>query len=111
MLVDLGKQLKFPQEIVMTTKRPDIVMWSASRKKVVLLELTVPWEERMEDAFERKMAKYEELVAECQEKGWKCWCLPVEMGCRGFAAQSLWRALRILGITGKARKKVVMEAG
>jgi len=109
--VDLKGQLKFPQEILSTTQRPDVVMWSSSTKMVVLLELTVPWEERVEEAYERKMAKYQELVLDCQEKGWKCWCFPVEVGCRGFVAQSLWRALGSLGISGKARRKVVSDAG
>ena len=86
-------------------------MWSVSSRKVVLLELTVPWEERVQEAFERKMAKYQGLVAECKEKGWKTWCFPVEVGCRGFVAQSLPHALRQLGITGKSRRKVVTEAG
>lgn len=47
MRVDLKKQLKFLEEI---TLKPDIVLWSRASKQVVLLELTVPWEERMEDA-------------------------------------------------------------
>lgn len=31
---------------------------SESTKQVVLLELTVPWEDRLEEAFERKLSKY-----------------------------------------------------
>ncbi len=61
MEVDLGKQLRFPPHITETTLRPDIVLWSDSLKSFLMLELTVPWEERMEEAFERKRAKYEEL--------------------------------------------------
>ena len=45
MLVDLGKKLKFPQEVTHTMLRPDIVMWSKSPKLVILVKLTVPWEE------------------------------------------------------------------
>ena len=57
------------------------------------------------------MSKYQGLVADCQDKGWKAWCFPVEVGCRGFVAQSLCRGLKNLGITGKARRKVVTAAG
>ncbi|KAK0136942.1 hypothetical protein N1851_026875 [Merluccius polli] len=32
---------------------------------------------------------------------------PVEVSCRGFAGQSLWRALGLLGIEGPARKRLV----
>ncbi len=59
LLVDLEQQLKFPNRIVTTTLRPDVVLLSDSTKQVVLLELTVPWEDRLEEAFERKLAKYE----------------------------------------------------
>lgn len=44
---DLDRQLKFPAEITMTALRPDIVLWSASAKAVIMVELTVPWEEQM----------------------------------------------------------------
>ncbi|CAC5382484.1 unnamed protein product [Mytilus coruscus] len=54
MLVDLKQKLQFPPQIAVTNQRPDIVIWSASTKQAILLELTVPWEERIEDANERK---------------------------------------------------------
>ena len=57
--VDLGSQLKFPQHVVKTTLRPDIILVSEATKNVVMLELTVPWEERMEEAFERKREKHD----------------------------------------------------
>ena len=66
--------------LVCTTLRPDIVMWSTSTKQLVMIELAVPWEERIEDAYERKKANYQELVEESKAKGWKVWCFPVEGG-------------------------------
>ncbi len=54
MEVDLGRQLQFPQEICSTTLRPDMVLWSAAVKSVILIELTVPWEEGLEAAYERR---------------------------------------------------------
>jgi hypothetical protein len=36
-----------------------------------MLELTVPWKERIDEAFAGKKAKYEDLVEACQEKRWK----------------------------------------
>ncbi len=70
-MVDPGKQLRFPDITASTTLRPDMVLMSEVTKQVVLLELTVPWEEWMEEARERKKAKYAALVAECRENGWK----------------------------------------
>lgn len=106
--VDLKKQLKFPQEILDTRLRPDLLLVSQKSKQVVMLELTVPWEDRMEEAFGRKKAKYEELVEACQQKKWIASCFPIEVGCRGFAGQSLWRALSSLGIVGESRRKTIL---
>lgn len=74
---------------------------------MVLIELTVPWEERMEEARERKLRKYQALIFESQGKGWKAWNLLVEVGCRGFAGKSLWRALGLLETEGPVRKRLV----
>lgn len=93
-------RMQFSTEEASTNKRLDVVIWSPSSRQVIIVELTVPWEERMEDAYERKMGKYQELVADCQERGWRVWCFPVEVGTRGFVGQSLWRALRVIGVIG-----------
>ncbi|XP_052795695.1 uncharacterized protein LOC128228426 [Mya arenaria] len=73
MLVDLGEKLKFPEEVAHTTLWPNIVLWSRSPKLVVLVELTEPWEERCEEAYELKKGKYQDLVDTCKERGWKTW--------------------------------------
>ncbi len=65
MKVDLGGRLQFPQ-IVQTTLRPDVVLWSEEAKKIILIELTVPWEEGCEEAFERKSANYQDLLYDCR---------------------------------------------
>ncbi|XP_069118928.1 uncharacterized protein [Argopecten irradians] len=104
---DLNGRMTFPPEIAVTNQRPDIVIWSSSSKQAVLVELTVPWEDRINDAYERKQAKYQDLVSDCQQRGWRMWCLPVEVGCRGFVGQSMWRALRIIGITGIERRRLI----
>ncbi|VDI43857.1 Hypothetical predicted protein [Mytilus galloprovincialis] len=72
--VDLGKKLRFP-DIVPTNLRPDMVLWSTGSKK-----------ERCGEANERKRVKYDELLAECRDRGWQSWNFPVEVGCRGFHA-------------------------
>jgi len=54
MQVDLGGKLVVPQEIASTNLRPEIVLWSRSRMRVYFIELTVPWEELVAEAYERK---------------------------------------------------------
>lgn len=108
--VDLGRQLKFPEAVAETPLRPDMVLISGAAKKVVLLELTVPWEERMEEAHERKRGKYAELLEKCRSNGWNASCHPIEVGCRGFVGQSLCRAYRMLGITGASQRGAIKSA-
>ncbi len=105
--IDLRRQLKFPEYIVATSLRPDVVLTSESTKQVVLVELTVPWEDRVEEANERKRANYSELVTECRSNGWKARGEPVEVGCRGFAGQSLTRTLKLLGVKGQLCRKAI----
>nr|BAC82598.1 reverse transcriptase [Takifugu rubripes] len=105
--VDLGRQLNFPEHISATSLCPDMVLTSESMKQVVLVELTVPWEDRLEEANERKRAKYANLVIECQNNGWKARCEPVEVGCRGFAGQSLPRTLKLLGVKGQLCRRAI----
>ena len=65
MATDLHIQLQFPAEVAVTGSCPDIVLWSTSPKQVAMLELTVPWEKRMEEANERKRSKYQQVVEVC----------------------------------------------
>ncbi|XP_069134316.1 uncharacterized protein [Argopecten irradians] len=104
--VDLNQRLKFP-DIVPTNLRPDMVLWSPGSKKIIIIELTVPWEERCSEANERKRIKYEALLLECREQGWQTWNYPVKVGCRGFPAQSVWRMLSALGLAGRTRRAAV----
>ena len=108
--VDLGKQLKFPARITPTRLRPDMIIVSDSTKQLIILELTVPWEERMDEANDRKRTKYQELVDDCKRQGWRTHCEPLEVGCRGFAGRSLCKVYTLLGLTGEAKKKAIRSA-
>lgn len=64
---------------------------------MVVIELTVPWETRCQEAYEREIVKYKDLLMECREAGWQTWSIPVEVG-------ALWLSSSIMlendGITG-----------
>lgn len=64
-------------EIVTKSLRPDMVLWSNSVRVVIMLELTVPWEEGTEVAFERKKKKNNKLSVACTGAGWKVSTYPV----------------------------------
>ena len=56
---DLGSEpLQFPTEVAATTLRPDVVIYSRTKKIVIMLELTVPLEDRSHLAHDRKTSKY-----------------------------------------------------
>lgn len=92
-----GKKAAVPPD------RPDIhedlFLWSEEAKKISLIELTVPWEEGCNQAFERKNAKHQDFLHDCRGKGWQAWLFPVEVGCRGFILPSVWRMLTAIGPT------------
>ena len=76
-----------PHDLVLTEQIPDLVIIdrSATPAKVVLLELTVPWDSSnsFQNALERKTARYERLAEDLRDKGYTTLNLPLEVGCRG----------------------------
>ena len=109
MIVDLETQLKFPRHIAVTSLRLDLILHSDNTKQCIIWKLTVSWEEYITLANKRKKSKYQELVKQCQQKSWKIHYDPIEVGCRGFAGQSLGRALAKIGIVGAARVKALKD--
>ena len=108
-LFDLGEGLVFPPEIAATNQRPDIVIFSRSLRQVILIELTVPLEDRVSDAHSRKHDRYLPLLVNCESNGWHATHFPVEVGCRGFVAFSLTRCLKDLGFPTYWAKRVRNE--
>ena len=63
MLADVGRQLQVPQCVVVTALRPDVVLYSEYERTAYFTELTIPIEDALEEASERKELKYVDLVA------------------------------------------------
>ena len=97
-LFDLEEQLQFPVEIAATTLRPDVVMFSQSKKTVVILELTVPLEDNSGSAHDRKTTKYSALVSACEENGYRTHFFALEVGYLGFCPHSLLHCFEALGL-------------
>jgi hypothetical protein len=96
------KTASFPISISATEKRPDIVIWSTSARKVIIGELTVPAEEEISNAHNRKLSRYESLVADCIGQGWQVTLLPFEVGCKGFVGYSFVKFCKNLGFPRSA---------
>ena len=101
--MDLDKKLVFPSEIVTTNLRPDLILWSTSQKSVVMVELTVPWEAAVGEAFERKRLRYSDVAAAAEHRGWNA----QEFGCRGFVASSTTKLLKGMGVRVQALHKAI----
>ena len=84
-------QYNFPQEMVCTNSRPDIVVWDQAT--ITIIELTVPFELCFNAAVQRKMDRYAELRSSCQEAGYKADILTIEVGSRGFINTPSFNAL------------------
>ena len=110
-LADLDTRLVFPRHIVVTDQRPDIVMYSNGSKVVVMIELTCPSEENCERQHEAKLDRYTDLKADCEARGWKVYLYAVEVGARGYTAQSLSSCLRALGFGYRQCRRCLEEAG
>ena len=84
----------FPPEIYSSNERPDIVIWSAVLRKVILIELTCPAEEGILPAQARKEAKYnDDLVPGISGQEWTSVLMTIEVGVRGYVATSVRRCL------------------
>ena len=60
-ITDIEHHFIFPTEIALTTQHPDIVIWSVKLKKGFVIELTVPFEENFDWAYQHMLEKYEDL--------------------------------------------------
>ena len=103
MQIDFTKEsVPFPVHICVTEQRPDIVLFSDSLKKVILVELTCPAEENIADARLRKKIKYTPLKYQITDNDWECHHYTIEVGAREFVSDSVPRLLRRLGSTNSS---------
>ena len=111
MQADLDGHLKFPKEVAVTDKRPDLILISTESKKVGLVELTIPSEERVEVSGEMKKTKYAPLQQEGKTNGWNVQVWTIEVGCKGFPASSMASFLKDLGFAGGERNRILKKIG
>ena len=109
LLVDLIHRLVIPAELATSNLRPDIIFCSTALHKVFIIELTVPWEDSIFEAYERKKSKYTELAAEMESNGWHTDICPIEVTARGFVARSTVNLLRKLGLVGQELRRITKE--
>ncbi|GFN97280.1 reverse transcriptase [Plakobranchus ocellatus] len=72
-----------------------------------MVELTVPYESRMEEAHSFNEGKYLDLTKELKKEGYEAKEMPVEIGARGFVGSSAYGLLSKLSIGGNKRTKAL----
>jgi len=97
----------FPPALALTLQRPDILLYSQSLKRVVLIELTCPCEERFEASQKYKLATYRNLIEQIKGNGWGVDYFPIEVGARGYCSTSVRRALSCLGLSSRQTKTLM----
>ena len=100
-LSDLGGNLVIPSTIVISSLRPDIFIFSKLTKTVIILELTCPCEENMEEWHSVKFNKYNPLASAIKCNGWKTYLFPLEVGARGYCSSTVRSCLSRLGLSNK----------
>ena len=79
-----------PPDILVTAEKPDIViidpmLASPSGKPfITIIELTCPWEERLDQAREHKTEKYSSLIQNITDTGHPVQFIPLDIGVRGI---------------------------
>ena len=100
-LADLKDDYIFPGHIAVSALRPDIVLYSNSLKRVIIIELTCPCEENMEAWHSTKQTKYSPLINIIFGNGWFVDFFAVEVGARGYCSRSVTTCLKRLGFDNK----------
>ena len=95
----------FPFQLALTELHPDILLYSKSSKRAVLLELTCPCEENMESWHSQKLNKYTPLAKVIEGNGWAIDLFPVEVGAQGYSSSLLSICLKRLGFNNKILQK------
>ncbi|GFR67894.1 polyprotein [Elysia marginata] len=96
---------KHPDVIRRSTLRPDIVIHSLSTQQFIMVELTVPYKSRMEQADTYKKEKYLGLTKELEESGYRAKTMPIEIEARGFTGSLAYYLLSKISISGKNELK------
>ena len=106
---DVERMRHYPQVLVESGKRPEVVLSSSKADTFVLVELTVPWEDMMGRSNSLKEDRYMDLTMDLKQKGYKVWCFAFEFGARGMVSRSTYTFLREIGLTSKVRSKAMAD--
>ena len=90
-----------PPDILVTPEKPDIVIiqdpeTASTKRHITIIELTVPWEERLKASREYKIDKYTPLVSDLRAAGFSVDFIPLEVGVRGIINQENKESIKLI---------------
>ena len=81
--LDAGGGRVFPPNVIVTSQRPDMVVINSELRRVIIFELTCPFDSNVGTAHDYKMGKYASLVNDLQGDGYIVDLFCVEVSVRG----------------------------
>ena len=96
-LADVKGDYLFPFQLALTELHPDILLFSKSSKRAILLELTCPCDKNMENWHCQKLNKYTSLAKVIERNGWVVDLFAIKVGARGCSSKLLSICLKTLG--------------
>ena len=106
LLADVKGDYLFPFQLPLTGLHPDILLFSKSSKRAVLLQLTCPCEEDMEKWYSQKLNKYTPLAKLIERNGSAVDLFAIEVGARGYSSKWLPNCLKRLDFDNKIFQKI-----
>ena len=73
-----------PPNVISTSQKPDIVIHWPTDRRVILFELSVPFEPNIRNAHRTKLDRYSSLVSDIIDAGFDCSLVAIEIGSRGL---------------------------
>ena len=100
--INIPPPTTIPFECSPTNLVPDICLFWKNLKKLVIIELTVPFEFNVDKAHVRKCNKYAPLVADIENSGYEVSLICLEVGSRGYITpDNIHRLKEILKMCNK----------
>ena len=99
-----------PPDILVTPEKPDFVIINRLIKHITIIELTCPWEERLDEARRLKTEKYTPLVTDIQQKGFSVEYFPLEVGARGIINKANKETIKDISIYTNTNAKKLIKA-
>ena len=100
-----------PPSIAVTESRPDIFIYSVSAKYAITIGNTSGCEENFSARHEDKLNRYGPLDDAITSNGWKHSLFCVEVGARGYCANSVLSCFKSLGFSSKLARDTVKDLG